>query len=74
MNDTDAGREIWAAIGEIRKDQDLLISSLASLAESIKTALLGTLNRETSMRQELGQVKQNLADMEARLEKLEKLQ
>ncbi|MCA1960701.1 MAG: hypothetical protein LDL33_07885 [Desulfomonile sp.] len=74
MNSTDDLEELRMAIAQIRKDHDLLMTSLTTFADSVKTALIGTLNRETSLQAELAAIKHKLADLEARIERLDPVQ
>lgn len=74
MNRTDEIAELQAALGQIRKDQDLLMTSLTRFADSVKTALEGTLNRETALQAELAFIRQKLAELEARVSGLDPVQ
>ena len=74
MNPTDELAELRAALGQIRKDQDLLMTSLTTFADSVKTALVGTLNRETAMHAELAEIRQKLAELEARVSRPDSVQ
>lgn len=74
MNPTDELAELRAAIGQIHKDQDLLMKSLTTFADSVKTALVGTLNRETALQTEFAVIRQKVADLEARVSRLDPVQ
>lgn len=74
MNPTEELAELRAALGQIRKDQDLLMTSLTTFADSVKTALQGTLNRETALYAELADIRQRLAELEARASRTDSMQ
>jgi|GEM_PF-1293566 len=74
MNPTDDLEELRTAVAQIRKDHDLLMTSLTTFADSVKTALMGTLNRETTLQAELATIKQKLADLEARVARFDPVQ
>jgi hypothetical protein len=74
MNPTDELAELRVALGQIRKDQDLLMTSLTTFADSVKTALVGTLNRETALQAEIAAIRQKLTELEARVCRLDPVQ
>jgi hypothetical protein len=74
MNAVSEIEELREAVRQLRKDQDILMTSLTSFADSVKTALLGTLNRETNLTAEVSEIRQRVAELEARIAKPDRMQ
>lgn len=71
----DTGNEIEEVRNEIRtlrEDQQTLMNSLTSFADTVKTALTGALDRGTRLELQVAEITKILANFQARLDALEK--
>jgi chromosome segregation ATPase len=64
--------EVRSEIRTLREEQQTLMNSLTSFADTVKTALTGALDRGTKLEVQVAEITKILANFQARIDDLEK--